>query len=378
MTHACFFHHRLAWNLIYDAIESQVISFPAFGGYVRKRCAEGIEQGWINADNRRRAREMFLFFDQVLLPGELDVAMPDKDVTWAAKAFPAMREQIVAPELEADRVRELWPFIGSAIRETGQSVNDQELDRLIQVWRAAAEYEKRRYSDETQQKLMQVMRDATAAGQDQLEAMQRFWDGFEPDPRIASEDDRRLEDVIRREFNSFRETLYLAQSGVPTFGPPPLQAASGAGAHGVSDESEVVVGLYFDKAVACPRAQTFTDALELRHHPSVEKWRAQMLSWSRHLAAGETNLKRIEEELKDANGYIQGARFLSTVMPSWSMYVTLPLGLATQLIPGLQPVGWVLLGAEALGAYGKIVDAAVRSPERPDHQWLLVSDQPRK
>ena len=69
------YHKHFAWNLIEDAIETEILRAPPPNSYWSRRRAEGVAEGWLCPENRRKSRELFVLFEQVLVPGELDVPL---------------------------------------------------------------------------------------------------------------------------------------------------------------------------------------------------------------------------------------------------------------------------------------------------------------
>jgi hypothetical protein len=97
------------------------------------------------------------------------------------------------------------------------------------------------------------------------------------------------------------------------------------------------------------------------------------VGWSNQLASGEANLDDIQAAIRETNDYIEGAISFSRIIPEWSVFITLPLGIVTQLFPPLAPIGWGLLVVEGIGPYAKLVKKAVLSPNRLKFNWLMIS-----
>jgi hypothetical protein len=88
-------------------------------------------------------------------------------------------------------------------------------------------------------------------------------------------------------------------------------------------------------------------------------------------AAGEA---QVGEAIQEANGYIEGAGFAEDVVPSWSVFVTLPISLIKLFmdVPDFVTVAPFVISG--LKAYGLLVWAALSGREPAKHGWYLLSE----
>jgi hypothetical protein len=140
----------------------------------------------------------------------------------------------------------------------------------------------------------------------------------------------------------------------------------------LSEDSQVVLNLYFDNAVYSPNPGTIDEALEMRNLPRVTKWRKTMREWADLLSRGELTSKEIVDAVNDANSYIEGAKFAKELLPWWSVMVTLPLGVVTALFPPAVVLTGPLLMAEGVHLYGRLVWASVSADEPLHHGWYVL------
>lgn len=140
------------------------------------------------------------------------------------------------------------------------------------------------------------------------------------------------------------------------------------------EDSLAVLRLYFQEAVHTPKLRNIQEALELRQNPRIEQWRSVMREWTLQLSKGEITQEKIGEAVREANGYIQGAKFAKELVPTWTVFVTLPIGLIKLFfgIPAL--VTAVPLVLSGLKAYGTLVWASVSGQDSTKYGWYLLSE----
>lgn len=375
------YHKHFAWSLVEDAIEAEILEAPPPGTYWARRRAEGAYEGWLSPRYRRASRELLVLFDRVLLPGELDVPLAslrdEGHVEWTGSAFPDVWRRSAAM-YDPDAVTELKPFIQKALSARGMALSDPDFDQLTDLWKEVRNWEEQWLPLSTTPDWMRQLSERWAAegrswDWDDVGHIMREMDKEHPGHR--KESFWQLTEAVSREFSFLQECASLAAKGVPTFGEgADLPTYEESRFRDFTSETPVIVAYYFHNVVRCPSPASLGEALVLKKHESVMRWREKVFAWSRCLASGELQWEDIRGEIHDANGYLEGAKFLSNLVPWWSVFVTLPLAAAAQLVPGLAPVGWGLVGVEAVKAYGALVDKAVSSPERLEYRWLMVSE----
>ena len=135
-----------------------------------------------------------------------------------------------------------------------------------------------------------------------------------------------------------------------------------------------VLRVYFQAAIHTPKLRSIQDALELRGNRRIEQWRSVMREWTLQLSKGEISQEKIGEAIRDANGYIEGAKFAKELVPAWTVFVTLPIGLIKLFygVPAL--VTAVPLVISGIRAYGTLVWAAVSAKKPDKYGWYLLSE----
>lgn len=191
-----FLHKVFAWNFIEDAIECGMVNSPEPGTYWMRKRIEGMQEGAINPQNRRKIREIAVLFDQLLLPGEVDAPVPQElyersEATWAGSEFPQARSRYIDPESNPDAILEIRPFIEKAIKARGYQFETNEYERLFTLWSNSR---------------LSRTRSLSLRKQDEIYA---------------------LGSLFRQEFHFIQEVGYLAQLGVPTFGETPTLSSFG-------------------------------------------------------------------------------------------------------------------------------------------------------
>ncbi len=376
------YHKHFAWNLVEDAIESNILQSPHPDTYWGRRRAEGIHEEWLSPQRRRASRELLVLFDRVLLPGELDVPLEslrdDGHVDWSRSAFPRFQNRpaaMYAPEA----VAELRPFIQKSLSARGLVLSDTRFEQLIELWKKVPDWETKWLpSLSTTPGWMGELNQRWVA-----EGKRWDWGDVErtmsemgnEHPEHRNGDFWQITEAVSREFSFLEECASVAAKNIPTFGEgADLPGYEESRFQNLTTETPVIIAYYFSNVVRCPSPRNLREELDLKNHDSVIRWREKVFAWSHCLATGSLRWEDIRGEIADANGYLEGAHFLSNLVPSWSIHVTLPLGIAAHLVPHLAPVGWALIGVEAVKAYGELVGKAVSLPDRLQYKWLMVSE----
>jgi len=167
---------------------------------------------------------------------------------------------------------------------------------------------------------------------------------------------------------------FAREQGVPAFASL-LAHWPGARRIPSKNEDKTVLELYFDTAVQTPRPRNIDEALTMREHPRIQKWRDTMREWSARMAAGVVTKDEIVEAIREANGHLEGAKFLRDLVPRWSVFVTLPFGILNAIFGPLPGVTEGLLAVAGISAYGKLVWASASSAEPLKHGWYLVAQR---
>ncbi len=325
-----YFPRLFAANLLQDAAKSKYIKSGYYYPIFPKSAL------YINRENIQLAREMFVFSDQTILrPSVADII----DITDIDRhAIVSSLEYIHGKDLEKEHVLETRERIGRKCKQyilrnlaaEGIHVNGLKYDSFLKIIRNGD------WPDTDQLKFTQI--------ESQLEAL--------------------------------HETLVMYRQGIPYFGPvlpmPKLRSKTVSFQKGRDISS--VVQFYFENTIYCPSPKSFEQALLLRQNKNIREWRKQLRSWSTRLIAQQTSPSEIKKEINEANDYIRGAEFPSRLIPKWSMLVTLPLSVISSVAPELHHLSWVALSLDLINLYGWAVEKAVKSSNREQYRWLLISN----
>jgi len=143
-----------------------------------------------------------------------------------------------------------------------------------------------------------------------------------------------------------------------------------------SDESKVLVKMYFDSAVYSPRPQSIEDALEIRANPRIERWRSQMREWQTSCARGELTIAQIKESISDANSYIAGAKFAHHLVPHWIHYALFPAETFMMFapLPHGEIIHTIAVGAVGLQIWVAAIQASVFGKAPLKSGWYLLGN----
>jgi hypothetical protein len=385
------------WNLVEELTGAGVMPDTPPNSYAGHMRLKAHERGWITAESRQSARSMLVYADRVLLPGEFDIPLSqslraDKHVDWWSSANDELnraRWRLKQARYRYPEIRALGPLI-LARRSRGE---EREFERLLRWWEDLARWEadaRRQMSDETWQIVDNArgnspLRDVVLAAADPASA-DRLRALLAADPLTLEEEFAPIEERFRSDIDLVTQSALVAAHGIPTLhsysrpsrSPPPqadqlriepeaMAAASAASA------SLGVVSFYFRNVVRCPAPETVKEALNLRDNGSVVAWREQIAGWTAQLCTGKIKLDDIKQQIDEANGYIEGASFVSRMLPRFTPFVTLPLAAAAEFFH-LSQLAWCLISFEAVKlAYAEILPEAVEGPERLQHKWLMLS-----
>jgi hypothetical protein len=169
----------------------------------------------------------------------------------------------------------------------------------------------------------------------------------------------------------------VADQGVPTFfhqerAQPALPFDVERTRSMLPEDTTTAVTLYFNNLVKAPRPENFAEALQLRENSSVIKWREKINSWSARLQAKQIDINAIKYEINEANGYIEGTSFSTSVFEHFHIWMTLPLGVIA-LLTGDPTLAIALVGIDAASLLSGMVERHVRSPERPQYKWIMLN-----
>jgi hypothetical protein len=141
-----------------------------------------------------------------------------------------------------------------------------------------------------------------------------------------------------------------------------------------SEDYDGVAELYFDSAIYSPVPRTIDEAMSIRNHNRIVPWRTTMRQWTRDLSAGTLTKAQLIEAIREANSYVEGAKFSRELIPGWSIFITGSLSFLNLLFgpyPWASAPGLIVAG---LKIYGRLVWASVSSQKPLKHGWYLVSD----
>jgi hypothetical protein len=134
-----------------------------------------------------------------------------------------------------------------------------------------------------------------------------------------------------------------------------------------------VVGVYFEN-ILVPRPDSFSDALKLRDSKEVAEWRTKINEWTALLQASPGKLRDVKMQIDDANNYIGIVLPKSKVgrVRRLSPWIAWPLGVIG-FMTGFAPAELAALSIEGIKLATKIVTGSIRSPDRLQYRWLMLS-----
>jgi hypothetical protein len=384
------YHPVYAWNLIADLIASHNAKT---NGYVQYRLEQGASAGWLNSENQQRAREMLVFADRVLLPGQIDAEVPQSlrdagHIDWAQWSRTHSAVDFPDPRSRPDEIRQMAPVL-TELATIENQITEDELQAVTEYWRQLSDWEQRASriikADDPpgfEGGTLQILRSLTDVRQRMLRRLpaadrRRLSKLFEEDPARHADEFSELERRVRETIGTLRETELLATQGVPTLfyqnrlAPGVPRSAIDALAP-AAEKAAAVVSLYFQN-VRTPRPENLGEALTFRDNPSVQQWRSQVDAWTKEVTAKPSGLRFIRDEIEDANGYIEGAQRIKTALSIFTPWIMVPLHIAAALLPGLEAAHIPLATIEALRWFGDKVEESVLDPDRLRYKWLMLS-----
>jgi len=218
-----------------------------------------------------------------------------------------------------------------------------------------------------------IARDLALSAESYRDAVQRLL-GFKKYPNLAKEQALGNQVVaVSAILQELRSVMNIARKrGIPAVSSA-LDQWNGATVI-PADDQLAVLQLYFNSAIYSPKPRSIKEALDLRSHPRIEKWRSTMREWSSQLSKGSMTKSEIINAVDEANGYIEGAEFIKNLIPNWSVYVTLPIGVLKAIFGAPLVVTGGLLMLSGINCYGKLIWASVTGSDPLQNGWYLVSD----
>lgn len=343
-----FFDHNSTWNLVDEAIEEGLTKTPSADSAAQRKIEQGRKAGWIDQPTKERVREMVVYSDKVL------VTNPPIDL---------LRAGILGQEGHVD-----WPWGGNLA-----SV------KFAQAIYSIA-YENPMYINKERGSIIRNLnsRGYNITDQD-LDGVLRMWEKRGGQLDWLNSD---LANLIADEYKTIVEPIYLAASGVPTYGNLSMfvdERLSRVADYKkqVNKALENVVAIYFNNAITTPSPKSLREAIDMRHSSNIIEWRKKIFSLSRSLAKGEISERAIKEEIEEANEYIRAAGITSYTAVRWALLVAGGASLAiSQFVPELQSLGnWIGATVFTTEVWGSLVEMAVKHSNNEKSGWLLVSNR---
>ena len=379
------YHPVYAWNLVADLIQSKEIPERQTGGYIQFKLDIGRRSGWLNNENAQVAREMLVFSDGILLPGEVDAPIPTYlrnagHINYWSEGDPSLREDRWRMKIQEYRHAELRLLMPMLIDTQGpeETVTESELDRLFDYWKDCEKWEednKSKYNEDTWN-MIEVMRTSSLLRDQFLEGVnprgrKRLLSLLESDPKRHNEEFAKLADRIRPLTSLVSEAYILGAHGIPTLfrnklAPRTLNVEKIP--IDFAEQSAAVVGLYFEN-ILVPRPENLREALRFKESKEISAWRTKMAEWTNLLHASKVGKRDIIRGIEDANNYIDIALPKSKV----GVLGRLESGYAgplAELAAHLVGFGIVL---PILKLWRKVVTDSIRSPDRLQYRWVMLS-----
>ena len=388
-----FFHPRFAWSLLDDLWSSRVLSEDFMYGPFEERLNSLRQRRVISDQTRSMSRQMFVFAENVILPPSLDLStLIDTDlyrsgaINWGSEehrgAFCSTEPSSL--DLSDDSAATLLPFVEDP------DIEPADIRRVLDFWDRSRRFEATAIETlrgEGNFLAVQAMgfRDDVPKGTYEANP---YWARLSPRQRaevlelfkLDPEPERRsLSDLIgiTREAHSFVSAMSrLSELGVPTFakprpemlGPTPNMEVQ------TNPDAQFLVSLYFDN-VAVPAPMSALEAMRFRESARIEAWRAKIRAWQVNMASGRASEREILQEIEDANGYLQGARFISTTVGRITPWVTAPLAIATYFVDALPhhaEISALLATHTVLDRVGVAIETSVFGDRPLRADWVVL------
>jgi len=345
------FDEKYAWNFVYNAVSEGIIPKPREKLY-EDMVDEGRKRKWLSRQNQNTAREMFVF-NEVFFPSHYEIPgssdLYDRGILkWPEPLNGLIEDGMFYYIFDPDLNRELKPIIITNLNSMGYSLDSSRFDHIIKIW----------------------------------------------NKKHKSQTDDDLITQIVSETHFLVSSLFLSYFGIPTHTDTPISVfqvsrywrliwplwrntplpADNSLGDPPSDTSEIV-GLYFDKAkIYSPSPSTIKEAIGIRHLQNIDKWRNKTREWISMLSTKDIYAKDIEEDIEEANDYILGAEKLKSTIDNLALVIGIAAGIGALTAPAFAPLGTLIaLGAGAAQLYGTAAAAAVKSPNRIEYPWFMIS-----
>lgn len=349
-----YFHDKYAMNLAQNALDEGLArrnSIPKTQKQsVERILLRGNRDGWIRSENQRLAREMFVFSDQVLLPGFAEFVV---NGGMGKDGHVALGHNMVDD------------YILKFIDINSFSLSDDDTSIFQQLIKA--DLTSKGYFSE-----------ASRIGQ-----ILRRWEYFQRD--LSDEDVfyqryHKVPKTLDREFNiindahvSCVDTIMMTGLGFPVFTEISMFSDMAID-EPKKNKIPNAVSVYFTESLLSPSPRTLRQAIKLRENKLINEWRQKIIGFSNDLATGKLTEVDLKREIKEANDYIKGADYASRLIPKWTVLLTLPAGIAAQFVPGLQGLGMIGIGVGVIQLHSWLAEKSVKSSGREKYRWLMVSN----
>jgi len=313
-------------SLVLDEMEDRGESIDERGPYEATFLRLAAVHQVRDPDLRRNAKRMLLLADDVLLP-PVDVRSnmyTEKRLKYAPTA--SMRARELSDE-SLDELAKLARQMSLHPLAQTHGLGSAEIGRIMERWRAERSFGAKR--DELSVLLEMLIVEAGVA------------------------------------------QIHARQKGIPVashgfFGWPTKSAAI----CGSIENSDGIVAIWFENAVASPEPRCVEHAFELREHPRISRWRSAMREWQLGLTTGSLSKEQVVDLIRDANEHVVGAQQLGAILPWWSTLVLMPLS----VVASVMGLGWLSAGVMSVRGvdfYGKLVKAVTRNGSQ-EYDWYLM------
>ncbi len=346
--HGVLFDEKYSWNFALNAVSEGIVKKPE-ANYVFEEIVEsGKKARWITPYYQRAAREMFVFSEAIFFPVNRNIPGTDPlydngYIKWPEPLHALAEEEMIYALIDPGVSKNLKPFILKSLNSRGHSLDARQFDEIIDLW----------------------------------------------DRERINPSAEKLKHEIMSEAHSLLTSLFLSEHSIPTYSDIPsftnqrysdvifslpAQHQNQLKPNTLRNEVEMVA-FYFDKAnIYCPSPSTMREALKIRELENIDKWRVKMCEWITKLSTQEIDSKKIENDIKEANEYIQGAEITKKVIDRFSLVIGIGATVGSVIAPQFSPLGTAItLGIGAIQLYGEAIVAGVRDPATSKYPWFMIS-----
>jgi hypothetical protein len=358
------FNTKAALNLVEESLQGNVLSLRDTP-IIQEAIAAGRMVGWINQRDRVKALQTLLLAEDIYFPHDITYSLQRplteagiiKNPTQGVNDYyfgrigdlgggysndmEAVEDRLLNPK----NVEFFKPFVIQGLASRGTAISSQEFDEIATYYSSMSR----------------------AWKEDWLRIYQGSWQLF---------------GEVKKELSFLVDSYYLNDGGgVKTVTSlPTVDSFSSAKGLGPEDSGAVdeVVGMYFRTYIYTPRPLDIKEALRMKESPNIVEWRNRIFTLSARLASSAVNEVEIRKEIDEINRYFKGAKTINIIFSPLVQLIFTGADFATSVIPPLQPLHAIAIGANLLvtyfGIHGWLAERAVLKAPDEKYRWAHIDD----